>query len=125
MPTLLTASLYIAISRPTPSPMTAGTAPRFSTMRPASIIARRNSSSLCSAAHCSALPWSMKNPPRSPPWGSSSATSMRSIRPSDCMRPHRPTNSLKTSTARSSRPRTGIPNPMNKARSAITTPSCR
>jgi hypothetical protein len=119
-----TASVYIAISDMTPSPVAAGTTPKFSTMRPASMQARRNSSSIDSAVHCSALPWTMKNPPRSPPWGSRSVTSIPSIRPSDCNRPNIPTNSLKTSTARSSRPRTGCPNPMNSARSAITAPSC-
>jgi hypothetical protein len=36
-------------------------------MRLASMAARRNSSSLGSAAHCASLPWTMKNPPRSPP----------------------------------------------------------
>ena len=84
--------------------------------------ARRNSSSFCSAAHCSALPWTRKNPPRSPPCASSSVTSMPSIRPSDCIRPNMATNSLKTAMARSSRPRTGTPNPTNNARSAMTTP---
>src|SRR5688572_28140482 len=66
----------------------------------------------------------MKNPLRSPPWDRSRVTSMSSMRPSACMRPNMPTNSLKTSTARSSRPRTGDPNPMNTARSGIPTPSC-
>src|SRR3954453_22614807 len=61
----------------------------------------------------------MKNPLRSPPWGSRSDTSIPSIRPSDAMRPNMPTNLLKTSTARSSRPRRGCPKPMNNARSAI------
>ncbi len=50
-PSFPTASPYIAISRPTASPTTAGTTPRFSTMRPASMSARRNSSSSRSAAH--------------------------------------------------------------------------
>jgi hypothetical protein len=94
-------------------------------MSVASMQALRNSSSIDSVAHCSALPWTMKNPPRSPPCGSRSVTSMPSIRPSDCIRPNIATNASKTSTARSSRPRTGCPNPMNSARSAITAPSCR
>src|SRR6266508_3776705 len=51
-PTFLTASVYIAISVPTASPVLAGTTPKLSTIRLASIVARRNSSSLGSAAHC-------------------------------------------------------------------------
>ena len=45
---------------------------------------------------------------------------MPSMRPSDCIRPNMATNSLNTAMARSSRPRTGIPNPTNNARPAMT-----
>src|SRR3954464_15542580 len=53
------------------------------------------------------------------PFGLSSTTSKLSIRPSCCMRPERPMDSLKTSRARSSRPRTGSPQLIISTRSAI------
>src|SRR3954470_2822434 len=88
---------------------------------PAAMLARKSSLAL-NASSCSWLPWTIMNPARSPPCGSSRQTSKDSMRPSCCALPYRPTVSLKFARASCSRPRTTSPQPMNSARSATATP---
>src|SRR3954454_17505465 len=60
--------------------------------------------------------------PPSVSFGSQSTTSKDSMAPSCCLRPQMPSASLKHSTARSSRPRTGSFQVMSSARSAMSAP---